>query len=50
MEEEKKIVNFKIDGDCVIIGFDPNKDGKNVLEIKTYLLEIPSEIAALLKK
>jgi len=47
--DEVKPVNFKIEGDYLIIGFDPNKDGKNVAEFKVHLLEIVNEIASVIK-
>jgi hypothetical protein len=48
--DEKKVVDFKIEGDKFIICVDTNKDGENLIEIKINLLEVPDEVVALIKK
>jgi hypothetical protein len=48
--EEKKALDFKIDGGKFILSFDPNKDGQPVLSLSVDLVEVPDEVISLISK
>ena len=50
MEEEKKAVEFKVEGGKFYIKVDPNKDGQPVLELFIDIAEVPDEVISLFKK
>lgn len=47
---EKKAVEFKIEGEYMVLAVDPNKDGEQLVELKVHLKEVPDEILSALKK
>lgn len=48
--DEKKAVEFKLEGEFMVLAVDPNKDGEPVLELKVHLKEVPDEVLSALKK
>lgn len=50
MEGEKKIVDFKLDGDYAELSVDPNKDGEPVFTARIHIKELPDEVASALVK
>lgn len=48
--EEKKVVEFKIEGEFLLLSIDPNKDGEKLLELKIMLKEVPDEVLSAFKK
>lgn len=50
MENENKVVDFKVEGGYFYLTVDPNKNGKPVLALQLDLAEIPVEVIDALKK
>lgn len=48
--EEKKAVSFKIVDSKLLVEVDPNKNGTPVIKLELDLVEVPSEIVAVIKK
>lgn len=48
--EENKVLEFKIEGEHMILSVDPNKDGEKLLELKIMLKEVPDEVLSAFKK
>jgi len=49
MSEEKKVLDFKIEDDKMLLTVDPNKDGQPVLSLAINLKEVPDEIISAIK-
>lgn len=47
---ENKALSFEIVEGDLVIKVDPNKNGKNLIELKIDLAEVPAEIMSVLKK
>ncbi len=49
-EEEKKVLDFKVEDGKFKIKVDPNKDGEAVVELMVDLKEVPDEVLSIFKK